>query len=57
MKAKKKPLDILEPGALGIAPVERLKSTRFEPPAQRSKGVMVKDAQELVNALRSKGLV
>ncbi|MGA0053973.1 MAG: electron transfer flavoprotein subunit beta/FixA family protein [Steroidobacteraceae bacterium] len=57
MKAKKKPLDTLEPTALGVTPVEVVKSTHFEPPAARSKGIMVKDTQELVTALRSKGLV
>jgi electron transfer flavoprotein beta subunit len=57
MKAKKKPLDTLDPAALGVAPIERLKAVKYEPPAQRSKGIMVKDAQELVAALRSKGLV
>ena len=57
MKAKKKPLDTLEPAALGVTPVERLRAVKYEPPAQRSKGVMVKDAAELVTALRNKGLV
>jgi len=57
MKAKKKPLDVLEPAALGVTPSEQLKAIRYEPPPQRSKGVMVKDAQELVAALRSKGLI
>jgi electron transfer flavoprotein beta subunit len=57
MKAKKKPLETIEPAALGVTPVERLKAVKFDPPTQRSKGVMVKDAQELVAALRGKGLV
>jgi len=57
MKAKKKPLDTLDPAALGVAPSERLRAVKYEPTAQRSKGIMVKDAQELVAALRSKGLV
>jgi electron transfer flavoprotein beta subunit len=56
MKAKKKPLDTLEPGALGVTPVERLKPVKFEPPPVRAKGVMVKDTQELIDALRRKGL-
>lgn len=57
MKAKKKPLDVVDPAALGVQVSEQLKAVKFEPPAQRSKGVMVKDAQELVTALRSKGLI
>jgi electron transfer flavoprotein beta subunit len=43
--------------AIGVAPTERLKVLRYEPPPQRQKGVMVKDAAELVAALRQKGLV
>lgn len=56
MKAKKKPLYTLEPGALGVTPVARLKPVKFESPPVRSKGVMVKDTQELIDALRRKGL-
>jgi electron transfer flavoprotein beta subunit len=57
MKAKKKPLDVTDLAAIGVAPTERLKVLRYEPPPQRQKGVMVKDAAELVAALRQKGLV
>jgi electron transfer flavoprotein beta subunit len=57
MKAKKKPLETLELGALGVEAVERVRLVRFEPPAQRTKGTMVKDVNELVEALRKRGLV
>jgi len=57
MKAKKKPLETIDPSALGISPVERLKAVKFDPPSQRSKGVMVRDVSELFTALRGKGLV
>jgi len=57
MKAKKKPLDTLTLDALGVQPRQRLKAVRFEPPAQRQKGVMVKDAAELVAALKKRGVV
>jgi electron transfer flavoprotein beta subunit len=57
MKAKKKPLETIEPSALGVSPVERLKAVKFDPPSQRSKGVMVKDVGELFTALRGKGLI
>ena len=57
MKAKKKPLETIEPSPLGVSPVERLKAVKFDPPSQRSKGVMVKDVGELFTALRGKGLV
>jgi electron transfer flavoprotein beta subunit len=57
MKAKKKPLETLALASLGVEPRQRLKLTKFEPPSQRQKGVRVKDAQELVEALRKKGLL
>lgn len=57
MKAKKKPLETLAPGDLGVAPAAPVRLVRCDPPAQRQKGVMVKDVQELVAALRKKGLV
>jgi len=57
MKAKKKPLETLTLGALGVEPKQQLKLVKFEPPAQRQKGVKVKDAGELVEALKKKGLI
>ncbi|MFZ9709013.1 MAG: electron transfer flavoprotein subunit beta/FixA family protein [Steroidobacteraceae bacterium] len=57
MKAKKKPLDTLEPAALGVTPAEQLRALKFDPPSQRTKGILVKDVQELVDTLRRKGLV
>ena len=57
MKAKKKPLDTLSLQALGVEPHQQLKLVRFEPPPQRQKGVRVKDAAELVEALKKKGLL
>ncbi len=57
MKAKKKPLDITDLASLGIETASQLKVAGLEPPPQRKKGVMVKDAAELVAALRQKGLV
>jgi electron transfer flavoprotein beta subunit len=57
MKAKKKPLDVIDIGTLGIAAAAQLKVLKTEAPAQRSRGVMVKDAKELVAELRKRGLV
>jgi electron transfer flavoprotein beta subunit len=57
MKAKKKPLDVVDLGSLGIETASLLKLVGLEPPPQRKKGVMVKDAAELIAALRQKGLV
>jgi electron transfer flavoprotein beta subunit len=56
MKAKKKPLETLALASLGVSPRQRIKAVRYEPPAQRQKGVMLKTAQELVEALKKKGL-
>ncbi len=57
MKAKKKPLESLPLASLGIEARQRLKLVRFEPPAQRQKGIRVKDAAELVEALKKKGIL
>jgi electron transfer flavoprotein beta subunit len=57
MKAKKKPLDVTDLASLGVETASQLRVVSFEPPPQRKKGVMVKDAAELVAALRQKGLV
>ena len=57
MKAKSKPMESIAFADLGVEAGEDLKTTRFAPPAKRSKGVMVKDAAELVAALKSKGLL
>jgi electron transfer flavoprotein beta subunit len=57
MKAKKKPLETLTLGALGVEPRAQLKVVNFQPPPQRQKGVIVKDAGELVAALKQKGLL
>ena len=57
MKAKSKPIDSIEFGSLGVDTHDHLKTTHYAAPAKRSKGVMVKDAAELVAALKQKGLL
>jgi electron transfer flavoprotein beta subunit len=57
MKAKKKPLDTLALNTLGVDTAAQFKTLKFEAPAARQKGVMVKDVAELVAALKQKGLV
>jgi len=57
MKAKKKPLDTMALGDFGVSDAPAFKTVRVDPPPQRSKGVMVKDVAELVDALKKKGLV
>jgi len=57
MKAKKKPLDVIEIASLGVDTALGLKPVLTEAPKPRAKGVMVKDVGELVDALKKKGLV
>ena len=57
MKAKAKPIETLQLGDLGVESGDHLKTTRHEPPAKRSKGVMVRDVGELAAALKAKGLL
>ena len=57
MKAKSKPMESIAFADLGVEAGEDLKTTHYAAPAKRSKGVMVKDAAELVATLKSKGLL
>jgi electron transfer flavoprotein beta subunit len=57
MKAKKKPLDVTTFDALGVSAGQYLKTVKTEPPAQRQRGIMVKDVAELVDVLKKKGLI
>jgi electron transfer flavoprotein beta subunit len=57
MKAKSKPMETIDFGSLGVESGDHLKTTAYAPPAKRTKGVMVKDAAELVAALKTKGLL
>ncbi len=57
MKAKSKPMETIAFADLGVDAAEGLKTTHYAPPPKRSKGVMVKDAAELVAALKQKGLL
>lgn len=57
MKAKKKPLEVLKPEALGVDVAPRLKTIKVEEPAKRSAGVKVADVQELVAKLKNEARV
>jgi electron transfer flavoprotein beta subunit len=57
MKAKKKPLDEIPMTELVSDAAPKIAETRFEPPAERQKGIMVEDVQGLVAALKDKGLI
>ncbi|MBE2292334.1 MAG: electron transfer flavoprotein subunit beta/FixA family protein [Xanthomonadales bacterium] len=57
MKAKSKPLETLQLADLGVDAGPGLKATAYAAPAKRSKGMMVRDAAELVAVLKQKGLL
>ena len=57
MKAKKKPIDVIKPEALGIDIAPRLTTLKVQEPAQRSAGVMVADVAALVEKLKNEAKV
>ena len=57
MKAKQKPLDQIAIVDLGLEPSGGGDTVKFEPPAERQKGVMVDDVAGLVATLKDKGLL
>ncbi|WP_147653423.1 electron transfer flavoprotein subunit beta/FixA family protein [Vulcaniibacterium gelatinicum] len=57
MKAKSKPLETIPFADLGVDAAAGLRAVQYAPPPRRSRGVMVKDAAELVAALKQKGLL
>ncbi|KGI78518.1 electron transfer flavoprotein subunit beta/FixA family protein [Oleiagrimonas soli] len=57
MKAKSKPIDVIEFDSLGVDSGDHLKTANYAPPPKRSKGEMVEDAAGLVAALKQKGLL
>src|SRR5476651_2293853 len=57
MKAKKKPLDVVKPEALGVDVTPRLTTLKVVEPAKRQGGIKVADAKELVAKLRNEAKV
>ncbi|MGE8046881.1 electron transfer flavoprotein subunit beta/FixA family protein [Pseudomonas monteilii] len=57
MKAKKKPLEIVTPDALGVATASTTKTLKVEAPAARSAGIKVKSVAELVEKLKNEAKV
>jgi electron transfer flavoprotein beta subunit len=58
MKAKKKPLDVTSLADLGVeASTGGIRTLKFEAPAARSRGVMVKSVPELIAALKQRGVL
>ena len=53
MKAKKKPIELLTPAALGVDVESRLRTLKVDPPARRKVGVRVPDVATLVACLRN----
>ena len=57
MKAKKKPLDSLTAGDLGVDIAPRLTVVKVEEPTARAAGIKVADVQELVSKLKNEAKV
>jgi electron transfer flavoprotein beta subunit len=57
MKAKKKPLEVVKPAALGVDVAPRLKTLKVEEPSKRGAGVKVADVKELIAKLKSEAKV
>ena len=57
MKAKKKPLEVLTPDALGVSTSSTNKTLKVEAPAARSAGIKVKSVAELVEKLKNEAKV
>jgi electron transfer flavoprotein beta subunit len=53
MKAKKKPLDTVKPGDLGVDVAPRIKTLKVEEPPKRSAGIKVPDVATLVSKLKN----
>jgi electron transfer flavoprotein beta subunit len=57
MKAKKKPIDAMEPADLGVDVAPRVTLVKVEEPSSRQAGVIVEDAAQLVEKLKNEAKV
>jgi electron transfer flavoprotein beta subunit len=57
MKAKKKPIEQLNPDALGVDVAPRVKTLKVVEPPKRKSGIKVKSVSELVDKLRNEAKV
>ncbi len=57
MKAKKKPLDIVTPDALGVEVTPRLHTLKVAEPPKRAAGIKVADVAELLSRLKQEGVL
>lgn len=57
MKAKKKPLEVIPMGSLGLDTASRVKILKVEDPPQRAAGIIVANVDELIDKLRNEAKV
>jgi electron transfer flavoprotein beta subunit len=57
MKAKKKPLEVVKPDALGVDVAPRLTTLKVQEPPRRGAGVKVADVKELVAKLKNEAKI
>ena len=57
MKAKKKPLELVDAQSLGVDFTPQLQTVKVTEPAQRGKGEMVDSAEALVEKLKQQGVI
>ncbi len=57
MKAKKKPMETIEPSALGVDIAPRLTIVKVVEPAKRKGGIKVKTVDELIDKLKNEAKV
>lgn len=57
MKAKKKPLEVIKPDALGVDVAPRLATLKVQEPPKRGSGVKVADVKELVAKLKNEAKI
>jgi electron transfer flavoprotein beta subunit len=57
MKAKKKPLEVIKPDALGVDVTPRIKTLKVSEPPKRGAGVKVPDVATLVAKLKNEAKV
>jgi electron transfer flavoprotein beta subunit len=57
MKAKKKPLETIAIADFGVELASKVTASSWEAPSERAKGIMVKDVDALISALKDKELV
>jgi electron transfer flavoprotein beta subunit len=57
LKAKRKPVDVIEVGSLGVDAALQFRIVHTAAPSSRPRGIIVRDAAELVAQLRRRGVL